>query len=101
MKNIYVGNLDFNATEEQLRSLFAAHGNVEKVHIVLDRDTGQPRGFAFIEMTNDAEAEGAVKALNGAVAGAGTINVNETRPRLESSKGHDSLRLREHRRHGS
>src|SRR5712691_7541285 len=57
MKNIYVGNLDFNATEEQLRSLFAAHGNVEKVHIVLDRDTGQPRGFAFVEMTNDGEAE--------------------------------------------
>ena len=84
-----------------LRSLFAAHGNVEKVHIVLDRDTGQPRGFAFIEMTNDGEAEGAIKALNGAIVGAGAINVNEARPRLESSKRDDSLRMREHRRHGS
>ena len=101
MKNIYVGNLDFNATEEELRSLFAAHGNVEKVHIVLDRDTGQPRGFAFVEMTNDGEAEGAIKALNGAIVGAGAINVNEARPRLESSKGHNSLRPREHRRYGS
>ena len=53
MKNIYIGNLDQSATEDQLRTLFVAHGAVETVTIVKDRDTGQPRGFAFLEMTND------------------------------------------------
>src|SRR3989442_11052829 len=101
MKNIYVGNLDFKATEEELRSLFAAHGNVEKVHIVLDRDTGQPRGFAFVEMTNDGEAEGAIKALNGAIVGAGAINVNEAPPPLQNLKGHYSPHIQGHRKHST
>lgn len=62
MKNIFIGNLDFSTTEDQLRALFAAHGAVETVTIVRDRDTGQPRGFAFLEMTNDSEAEKAIQA---------------------------------------
>ena len=57
MKNIYIGNLDYSTTEDQLRTLFLAHGVVETAAIVRDRDTGQPRGFAFLEMMNDQEAD--------------------------------------------
>ena len=65
MKNIYVGNLSFSATEHMVRSLFEKYGAVERVNIVTDRDTGQARGFGFVEMTNDAEAVKAINALNG------------------------------------
>lgn len=85
MKNIYVGNLDFSATEEQLQAIFAAYGQVEKVTLVRDRDTGQPRGFAFVEMTNDAEAEKAIAGLNGSALGGRNLNVNEARPKVERS----------------
>ena len=57
MKNIFVGNLSFGTTEQDIRSLFEAHGSVDRVNIVTDRDSGQPRGFAFVEMTNDAEGD--------------------------------------------
>lgn len=83
MKNIYVGNLDFNTTEDDLRAAFAAHGAVENVTMIRDRDTGQPRGFAFVEMTNDADAEKAIAALNGTPMGRRNINVNEARPKVD------------------
>ena len=63
MKNLFVGNLGSEVTHEELRRLFEAYGQVVQVHIIVDRDTGLPRGFAFVEMTNDAEAEKAIKAL--------------------------------------
>jgi len=83
MKNIFVGNLSFGATEQDLRSLFEAYGAVERVNLVTDRDSGQPRGFAFVEMTNDAEAEKAIAGLNGTDLGGRAINVNEARPKPE------------------
>jgi RNA recognition motif-containing protein len=81
MKNIYVGNLDFNIGEEELRQAFAAYGQVDKVTVVTDRDTGQPRGFAFVEMANNEEAEKAINAMNGYQLGARALNVNEARPK--------------------
>jgi RNA recognition motif-containing protein len=83
MKNIYVGNLDFQSTEEQLRAAFAAYGQVDKVSIVTDRDTGQRRGFAFVEMANDAEGTKAIAGLNGTMLGAQALTVNEARPKRE------------------
>ena len=83
MKNIFVGNLSFGATEDAVRSLFEAYGTVERVSIVTDRDSGQPRGFGFVEMTNDAEAEKAIAALNGHELGGRTLNVNEARPKTD------------------
>ena len=96
MKNIFIGNLDFGTTEDQLRALLAAHGAVETVTIVRDRDTGQPRGFAFLEMTNDSEAEKAIQVLNGTLLGGRTLTINEARPKLVSNGGSD-LQKREHR----
>jgi cold-inducible RNA-binding protein len=87
MKNIYVGNLDFGATEDEVRSLFEPHGAVEKVTLVRDRDSGQSRGFAFVEMTNDSEAEAAIAAVNGASLGGRSLNVNEARPKTERAGG--------------
>ena len=85
MKNIFVGNLSFGVTEETLRSLFETHGTVSRANIVTDRDTGQPRGFGFIEMTNDGEAEKAIASLNGVDLAGRTLNVNEARPKTERS----------------
>ena len=85
MKNIYVGNLDFKVTEDELRQAFAAYGQVDNVTILKDRDTGQPRGFGFVEMANDGEAEKAINAINGTQLGSRTLNVNEARPK--ASKG--------------
>jgi cold-inducible RNA-binding protein len=87
MKNIYVGNLDYNVTEDDLRQAFAAYGQVENVTIVKDRDTGQPRGFGFVEMANDAEAETAISKINGMQLGARAINVNEARPKADRAAG--------------
>jgi len=83
MKNIYVGNLSFSATEATLRSLFEKHGAVERVTIVTDRETGQPRGFGFVEMSNDAEALKAIAALNGWDLEGRKLNVNEAHPKTE------------------
>jgi RNA recognition motif-containing protein len=87
MKNIYVGNLDYKVTEDELRETFAAYGQVDNVTILRDRDTGQPRGFAFVEMANDEEAQKAIAGTNGAQLGARAISVNEARPRTERRPG--------------
>jgi RNA recognition motif-containing protein len=87
LKNIFVGNLDFGATEDQIRSLFEAHGNVERVSLMKDRDTGRSRGFAFVEMTDAEEADKAIAALNGANLGGRALNVNEARPKSDSGRG--------------
>jgi cold-inducible RNA-binding protein len=87
MKNIFVGNLSFGTTEQDIRSLFEAHGSVDRVNIVTDRDTGQPRGFAFVEMTNDAEGDKAIDAINGKEVGGRALNVNEARPKSEGGGG--------------
>ena len=83
MKNLFVGNLGSGVTREELRRLFEAYGEVVQVHIILDRDTGLPREFAFVEMTNDAEAERAIKGLNGSVLRDRALDVNYARPRPE------------------
>jgi cold-inducible RNA-binding protein len=87
MKNIYVGNLDFNVSEDELRQAFAAYGQVENVTVLKDRDTGQPRGFGFVEMANDEEAEKAISAMNGYQLGARALNVNEARPKTGGGGG--------------
>jgi RNA recognition motif-containing protein len=81
MKNIYVGNLDHSSTEDQLQQLFQPYGAVQAVTIVKDRDTGASRGFGFVEMTNDGEAQKAIAALNGTQLGGRTLNINEARPK--------------------
>ena|SRR5579864_2563685 len=86
MKKIFVGNLDFGATEDSIRALFEAHGAVESVKLMTDRDTGRSRGFAFVEMA-DADAEAAIKALNGTNLGGRALNVNEARPKVERGGG--------------
>jgi len=88
VKNIFVGNLSFATTEETIRSLFEAHGAVERVSIVTDRETGQPRGFGFVEMTNDNEGDKAIAALNGRDIDGRTLNVNEARPKVERPRGY-------------
>ena len=80
---IFVGNLSFKATEDSVRFLFETHGNVERVSIMTDRDTGRSRGFGFVEMTNAEEGEKAIAGLNGSQFGGRTINVNEARPKAE------------------
>ncbi len=87
MKNIFVGNLSFGATEAGVRSLFEAYGAVERVNIVTDRDTGQARGFGFVEMTNNAEADRAIAELNGRELEGRAMNVNEARPKTERAGG--------------
>ena len=83
MKNLYVGNLSHSTTEEELRTIFQAHGGVEKVSIVTDRDTGRARGFAFVEMTDAAEADKAAAALNGTELGGRTLKINEAKPKTD------------------
>src|ERR1700732_2150992 len=82
MTNIYVGNLDFSTHEDQLQTLFATYGAVKTVTAVTDRDTGQPRGFAFVEMNNAAEAREAIRTLNDSLHGGRALIVNEARPKL-------------------
>jgi RNA recognition motif-containing protein len=87
VKNIFVGNLSFGATEDAVRSLFEAYGTVQRVSIVTDRDSGQPRGFGFVEMANDGEGEKAIAALNGRDLEGRTLNVNEARPKEDRGSG--------------
>jgi cold-inducible RNA-binding protein len=87
MKNIFVGNLDFAATESSLRSLFEQYGNVERVSLVTDRDTGRSRGFAFVEMTDAAQADQAITALNGTQLDGRALNINEARPKPQGGAG--------------
>lgn len=79
-KSLYVGNLPWSATEDEVRDLFASHGNVNSVKLVSDRDTGRARGFGFVEM-DESDAAGAVEALDGTSFGGRTLRVNEAQPR--------------------
>ncbi len=81
MKRLYVGNLSFHTTEDQLRGIFAPYGQIDSVSLVTDRDTGQSRGFCFVEVADDAAAERAIGELNGQDVDGRTLNVNEARPR--------------------
>jgi cold-inducible RNA-binding protein len=83
VKNIFVGNLDFKATEEGVRSLFERYGVVNSARIMTDRETGRSRGFAFVEMENENEANNAINALNGYNLDGRNLNVNEARPKPE------------------
>lgn len=87
MKNLYVGNLPHSTTESELRNVFAAHGEVEKVSIVTDRETGRARGFAFVEMTDAGEADKAIAALNGTELGGRTLTINEAKPKTDRPRG--------------
>jgi len=87
MTNIFVGNLSYATTESELETAFGEFGAVERVSVVRDRDTGQSRGFAFVEMTNSAEANNAIKALNGREVNGRALNVNEARPREQRGPG--------------
>ena len=87
MRNIFVGNLDFSATESSIRSLFEPYGTVDRVNLVTDRDTGRSRGFAFVEMADSAEADKAIAALNGSEVNGRALNVNEARPKTGGGGG--------------
>jgi RNA recognition motif-containing protein len=86
-KNIYVGNLTWDATSDDLYALFQEHGSVKRAQVITDRETGRSRGFGFVEMTNDAEAQKAIDALNGANFRGRPLTVNEARPREERGPG--------------
>jgi RNA recognition motif-containing protein len=87
MTNIFVGNLNYQTTQEDLHATFSQFGNVERVNIVTDRDSGQPRGFAFVEMTQADEAQNAIAQLNGAELHGRAMNVNEARPKPTGGGG--------------
>ena len=87
MKNIFVGNLSFGATEDAIRGLFEAYGTVDRVSVVTDRDTGQARGFGFVEMSNNAEGDRAIAELNGRELDGRAMNVNEARPKEDRGGG--------------
>jgi len=87
LKNIFVGNLDFNTSEDELRQLFEAHGQVDRVSIMTDRETGRSRGFGFVEMVNAEDGDKAIAALNGTQVGGRKLNVNEARPKTERGGG--------------
>jgi cold-inducible RNA-binding protein len=87
MKNLYVGNLPHSTTEAELRNVFEAHGAVEKVTLVTDRETGRSRGFGFVEMTNANEADNAITALNGTDLGGRPLTINEAKPKTDRPKG--------------
>jgi RNA recognition motif-containing protein len=83
MKNLFVGNMNFQTTESELSELFKAFGQVTRVHVAMDRETGRARGFAFVEMPNDAEAAKAIAGLDGKEVGGRNLKVNEARPKTE------------------
>jgi len=87
MGKIYVGNCSYDVTEQQLRDAFIAFGEVNTVDVITDRDTGRPRGFAFVEMADQASAQAAIRGLNGTDLGGRTLNVNEAKPRNEGGGG--------------
>jgi cold-inducible RNA-binding protein len=87
LKNIFVGNLSFGVTEDAVRSLFEQYGTVERVSIVTDRDTGRAKGFGFVEMTGDAEAERAISSLNGQELDGRNLTINEARPKEDRGGG--------------
>ena len=87
MFNIYVGNLPFDTTESEIHDLFSAHGEVERVNIITDRDTGRPRGFCFVEMRDEVSGRNAIEALNGVEHGGRELTVNEAKPRAPRGGG--------------
>ena len=87
MKKIFVGNFSFSTTEADLREWFAPYGSVDSATVVTDRNTGRSRGFGFVEMPNNSEAEAAITALNGKDSGGRALTVNEARPKTERSGG--------------
>ncbi len=97
MKNIYVGNLDVTTTEHQLRELFRPYRSVGSVTLVLDRDTKVPRGFAFVEMSDDAEADAAIKTIHGTSLGGRLLALNEARPKQLSDQSDDTERRKQTR----
>jgi cold-inducible RNA-binding protein len=95
---LFVGNLSFNTTENDLQDMFAPHGVVQEANLMMDRDSGRPRGFGFVTMSTDEEAQKAMEALNGASVDGRALTVNVARPREERSGGGGSgMRRREHR----
>ena len=86
-KKLYVGNLGYGVTDGDLEQLFAAHGTVVSAQVIMDRDTGRSKGFGFVEMKNDQEAQAAIAALNGQDNGGRALTVNEAKPRTEGNRG--------------
>jgi len=86
-KKLYVGNLSYDMSERELSDLFAQHGTVASVQIIMDRDTGRSKGFAFVEMGSDQEAQAAIAALNGQMSGGRALTVNEARPKPSGGGG--------------
>ena len=82
-KRLYVGNLPYSATDDSLRQVFAAHGTVTSIQVIMDRDTGRSKGFGFVEMSTDEEAQAAIAALNGKELDGRALTVNEARPKTE------------------
>jgi len=91
-KRIYVGNLSYNTTEGALRTLFAEYGEIESVTMITDRDTGRPKGFAFVEMATDQAAQAAISALNGKSVDDREIKVNEAKPQADRDRRSDGGR---------
>ena len=84
---LYVGNLSYSVTDSNLEQMFAAHGTVTSAQVIMDRDTGRSKGFGFVEMSTDQEAQAAIQALNGADSGGRALTVNEAKPRVEGGRG--------------
>jgi RNA recognition motif-containing protein len=84
---LYVGNLSYSTTQESLETAFSGHGRVDEVALVMDRETGRPRGFAFVTMNNEQEARAAIEGVNGQEIDGRTVTVNEARPKAERSGG--------------
>ena len=86
-KKLYVGNLGYGVTDSDLSKMFEAHGTVESAQVIMDRDTGRSKGFGFVEMKTEQEAQAAITALNGKDAGGRALTVNEAKPRTEGGRG--------------
>src|SRR3954447_14884582 len=86
-KKLYVGNLNYGVTDADLEAMFAAHGTVQSAQVIMDRDTGRSKGFGFVEMGSDQEAQAAIAALNGQDSGGRALTVNEAKPKTEGGRG--------------
>lgn len=84
--NLYVGNLSYQMTDDDLHNAFSAYGEVSSAKIIMDRDTGRSKGFGFVEMPNDDEAEAAIQALDGSEIGGRSVKVNQARPRTDAPR---------------
>ncbi len=86
-KKLYVGNLSYDVTDGALEQMFAGHGTVQSAQVIMDRDTGRSKGFGFVEMSSDQEAQNAIQALNGQQTGGRSLTVNEAKPREDRGGG--------------